>query len=59
MRKKAEEGLTDLNVCQDGMFRLVNGLKTVSKDVEGGSDGKLCFSEKERGTHGKDHKCGK
>ena len=36
------------------MFRLVNRLKTDSKEVEGGrcmrgSDGKLCFSEKERG----------
>ena len=31
------------------MFRLVNGLKTCSKVVEGGSDGKMCFSEKERG----------
>ena len=36
------------------MFRLVKRLKTSSKEVEGerclrGSDGKLCFSEKERG----------
>ena len=36
------------------MFRLVTGLRMDSKDVEGGicmkeSDGKLCFSEKERG----------
>ena len=36
------------------MVRLVNGLKTNSKEVEEGrflrgSDGKLCFSEKERG----------
>ena len=36
------------------MFRLVQGLITDSKEVEGGrcmreSDGKLCFSEKERG----------
>ena len=36
------------------MLRLVKGLKTDSKEVEGGrcmrgSDGKLCFSEKERG----------
>ena len=36
------------------MFRLVKGLKTDSRDVDGGrcmsgSDGKLCFSEKERG----------
>ena len=35
------------------MLRLVKGLNTDSKEVEGGrcmrgSDGKLCFSEKER-----------
>ena len=30
------------------MFRLVKGLKTDSKEVERGSDGKLCFSEKEK-----------
>ena len=30
------------------MLRLLIGLKTDSKEVEGGSDGKLCFSEKER-----------
>ena len=28
---------------------LVKGLKMDSEEVEGGSDGKLCFSEKERG----------
>ena len=31
------------------MFRPVKGLKNDSKEVEGGSDGKLCFSEMERG----------
>ena len=35
------------------MFRLVKRLKTDSNEVEGGrymrTDGKLCFSEKERG----------
>ena len=36
------------------MFRLVKGLKTDSKEVEGGSDGKLCFSEKGRGKVWKD-----
>ena len=41
-------------MCPNGMFRLVKGLKTDSKEVEGGrcmrgSDGKQCFSEKERG----------
>ena len=38
----------------------MNGLKTDSKEVEGGrcmrgSDGKLCFSEKERGKVWKDY----
>ena len=37
------------------MFRLVKGLKTDSKEVEGGSDGKLCFSEKERGKVWRDY----
>ena len=42
------------------MFRLVKRLKTDSKEVEGGrcmrgSDGKLCFSEKERGKVWKDY----
>ena len=30
------------------MFILVKGLKTGSKEVEGGSGGNLCFSEKGR-----------
>ena len=42
------------------MFRVVKGLKTDSKEVEGGrcmreSDGKLCFSEKERDKVWNDH----
>ena len=42
------------------MFGFVNGLKTDTKEVEGGicvrgSDGKLCFSEKERGRIWKDY----
>ena len=42
------------------MFTLVRGLKTDSKEVEGGrcmkgSDRKLCFSEKERGRVWKDY----
>ena len=54
MRKKAEEALTELQNGPYGMFRLVKRLKTDSKEVEGGrcmrgSDGKLCFSEKEIG----------
>ena len=42
------------------MFRLVKGLKTDRKEVDRrrcmrGSDGKLCFSEKERGKVWKDY----
>ena len=42
------------------MFSLVKGLKTDSKEVDGGrcmrgSDGKLCFSENERGEVWKDY----
>ena len=56
MREKAEEVLTELTNCSNVMFGLVKGLKTDSKEVEGGSDGKLCFSEKERGKVWKDCK---
>ena len=54
MRWKAKDALTELQNCPYGMLRLVKGLKTDSKKVEGvrcmrGSDGKLCFSEKESG----------
>ena len=57
MREKAEEVLTDLQNCSNGMFRPVKGLKTDSKEVEGGrcmrrSDGKLCFNEEERDKSG-------
>ena len=42
------------------MFRLIKGLMTDRKEVEegrcmSGSDGKLCFSEKERGIVWKDY----
>ena len=40
---------SELNTCPNGMFRVVIRLKINSKEVEGGSDGKLCFSEMERG----------
>ena len=45
--------ITELQNSPNGMLRLAKELKTDSK-VEGGrcmrrSDGKLCFSEKERG----------
>ena len=48
MREKVVEALTELQNCPNGMFRLVIGLKTSSKEDEGerhirGSDGKLCF----------------
>ena len=60
MREKADEALTELQNCPYGMFRPVKGLKTDSKEVEGGrcmrgSDEKLCFSEKERGKVWKDY----
>ena len=53
-REKAEEALTELQNCPYGIFRIVKGLKNDIKEVEGGrcmrgSDGKLCFSENERG----------
>ena len=52
--------LTESQNCQNGMLRLVRGQKTDSKEVESGrcmkgSDGKLCFSEKERGKVWKDY----
>ena len=54
IKEKAEEAHTELKHCPNRMFRLVIRLRTDSKDVEGGrcmrgSDGKLCFREKERG----------
>ena len=53
MKVKAEEELTELQDYPYGMFRLIKGLKT-DRETEGErcireSDGKLCFSEKERG----------
>ena len=36
MREEAEETHTELQYCQNGMLRLVKGLKTDSKEVEGG-----------------------
>ena len=41
MREKVDEALTELKKIPTGMLRLVKGLKTDSKEVEGGSDGKL------------------
>ena len=57
MKEKAEKSLTELQNCN---IRLVKGLKTDSKEAEGGrcmigSDGKLSFSEKERGKVRKDY----
>ena len=54
MRQKADEELTELNICPNGMFTLVEGLKIDINEVkEGicmrGSDEKTCFIEKERG----------
>ena len=36
MKEKTEEAFTDFQNCPNGMFRLVSGLKTDSKEVEGG-----------------------
>ena len=60
MREKVEEVLTEIQNCPNWMFGLVKGLKTDSKEVEGGrcmrgSGGKLCFSERERGKAWKDY----
>ena len=59
MRENAEETVTELN-CPNGVFRSVKGFKTDNKEVEGGrcmrgSDGKLHFSDKERGKVWKDY----
>ena len=58
MREKAEEGLTELRNRPYGMSRLVREINIDSKEVGRcmrGSDGKLCFSEKERGNVWKDY----
>ena len=53
MREKAEAP-TEYKSCSSGMFIQVKGLKTdidIDKtdiEVEGGSDEKLCFCEKEK-----------
>ena len=52
--------LTEIQNYPNEMLRLAKGLKTGSKKVEAGgcmrgSDGKLCFSEKERGKVWKDY----
>ena len=48
MRGKTEEAFTELRHYPNGMLKLVNGLKTASKEYEvgrcmRGCDGKLCF----------------
>ena len=57
MREKAEEALTGLQNGHNWMFRQVRGIKTDTKKlkVEGVCDGKLCFTEKERGNVRKDY----
>ena len=60
MRKKAEETLPILRNYSKVMFRLIKRLKIDSKEVKGGrcmrgSDGKLCFSEKQKGTFWKSY----
>ena len=49
--QKQKKHLLNEENYQNLMFRLVKGLKTDSKEVEGGrcmrgSDGRLCFSKK-------------
>ena len=58
--RRIRGGIKALQNCPNRMFRLVKGQKTDSKKAEGGrcmrgSDGKLCFSEKERGKFWKDY----
>ena len=52
---KAEYGLSEQKNCSRGMSGQVGVLKIKSNEMEGGgcmagSDGKLCFSENERGS---------
>ena len=50
--------ISELKSCLNGMFRLVRALKideVEEKRCVRGSDGKLCFSEKERGKVWKDY----
>ena len=54
MRERRLKSRLLIKNCPNEMFRLVKGLKNYSKEVDGGrcmwgSDGKLCFSEKDRG----------
>ena len=54
MREKADEALTELDNSPYVIFMLLKGLKTDSKEIDGGrcmrgSDGKLCFSDNEKG----------
>ena len=48
MREKVEEVLPALKNYQNWLFRLSKGLNIYGKEIEGGSDDNLCFSEKER-----------
>ena len=57
MKKAAERGLRELSEHPNKVFKLVKSMKTYGKDVEGGrymrgSDGRLNFSEKDRGCNG-------
>ena len=60
MREKVKEALAEFKNCKNWVLRLVRGLQTDSKGVEGGRcmrgmDGKLCFSEEEGGEIWKDY----
>ena len=60
MRGEAEKRLSELSENPNKVFKLVKKMKKDGKDVEGGrcmrgSDGKLSFSEKDRGRVWKEH----
>ena len=42
MKEKAEEWLTDLKICSNGMFRFLSGIK-IDSEVEGGIDERLSW----------------
>ena len=52
--EKAEDGCNQLKICPNVIVRRVRALQVDSKEVEGGrcmrgSDGKMCFINRERG----------
>ena len=60
MKEAAKRELRELNKHPNKVFKLVKSMKKDGKDVEGGrcmrgSDGRLNFSEKDRGKVWKEH----